>query len=281
MKKLPLLALLALSPLVRADSSVKAPKAPSHDAAMRAFLYLIGTASQSDATSPIKFETTVWTTKEENQVGSYRQYSGSITLLRGALSYALIRGAGLDVDPTQSPESAFRVSQLMAFSDEKNDSRLDRAVIAWTGRKLVKSNDHGLKRYDKNSIESVFDKLYLKPESSIAGVKVSIVYQLLFKEFVTREANATAEILARKDFVETKSKEYVALASKAGFEGSEYQWKLAKELGGSLESEPRLIGTLLRRRADGTLPSLLKMLRTILRDYDPALSHKLDAKLQS
>jgi hypothetical protein len=42
----------------------------------------------------------------------------------------------------------------------------------------------------------------------------------------------------------------------------------------------RLVGTVIRREADGTLDELLAMVRRTLADYDPATSKRLDARLR-
>src|SRR5581483_12328688 len=103
----------------------------------------------------------------------------------------------------------------------------------------------------------------------------------LFKAFVRREAEATCALLGKEGFLAQESKKFVARSLDGKDEITTYQYELASKLGGPLAEEPRLIGTLLRRQADGTLPVIIKMMRTVLRDYDPETFKRLDAQLKA
>src|SRR5581483_627699 len=214
-----------------------------------------------------------------------KNYQGSVTMLRGGLSYGLIRGAGLDVVPPQKPESAYRVANLFAMSDPPNVARVDEAFKVLTGSPLIKKrvtkNDRVLVSYDAAGLQSAFDKLYVQPSGNIGGVRASVVYETLFKAFVRREAEATCALLGKKGFLAQESKKFVARSLDGKDEITTYQYELASKLGGPLAEEPRLIGTLLRRQADGTLPVIIKMMRTVLRDYDPETFKRLDAQLKA
>jgi hypothetical protein len=289
MKRTLLATLLALSvgQAVRADTSATAPKPPvSRDAVLGGLLYLAGTAADADDKSPVKAETTVWQgSGEKNATVGLKDYQGSVTLLRGALSYGLLRGAGLDVVPLQKPESAFRVANLFAMGDAPNLARLEEAFKDFTGMPLVKKRttkgDRVALQYNAAGLEAAFEKLYIKPSALIGTMRAGVVYDTLFKTFVRREAEATAALLGHKGFLAAESKRFVARSLDGKDEITTYQYELASKLGGPLTDEPRLIGTLLRRHADGTLPTVIKILRTVLRDYDPDELRRLDSQLKA
>jgi hypothetical protein len=268
-----------------ADTSAGAPKAPvGRDALVAGFFYLIGTVAEQDDKSPVKAETSVWESSgEKNITVGLKDFQGSITVVRSAVGYGVLRAAGQDVSPPQKPESAWRVANLLAF-DKTNREKMEQAFKDLTGVPIIKKkivkDDRVLNQYSAAGLKAAFEKLYVPPSTELGGVRAQTIYDTLFKTFVRKEANAMALLLERRDFIARKSKTFVAHSLESDV-ATEEQYKLAQELGGPLGEEPRLIGMVLRRHADGTLPQVITMLRTILKDFDRETFNKLDARLKA
>jgi hypothetical protein len=108
-----------------------------------------------------------------------------------------------------------------------------------------------------------------------------MVYDTLLKKFVADKAEVVATVLGNQGALEAASRDYVKRAAQPGFDGLSAADAFAKTLPAGQRGEARVVGTLIRRQADGTLPLLVKMLRTVLSDYDPATFRKLSARLRS
>ncbi len=270
--------------LARADTSTATPKTVvARDALVAGFLYLAGTAADQDDKSPVKAETTVWIgSGEKNAMVGLKDFQGTITILRSAVGYGVLRSAGQDVTPPQKPESAWRVANLLAF-DDANRAKMERAFKDLTGLPLVKKklvkNSQTLNQYNPAAIKAAFGLIYLSPSTEVGGVRAQAAYDTLFKTFVRREANAIALLLERPTLARD-AKAFVNHSLDVPDDATTEQWKLAKNFGGPLADEPRLIGMILRRQYDGTLPQVITILRTILKDYDREAFKQLDARLK-
>jgi hypothetical protein len=116
----------------------------------------------------------------------------------------------------------------------------------------------------------------VKPDGTVGGVRAQTVYDTLLKKWVAERAGTVAAVLDRKGFVAQAARDFKTLKG----DGLSWQMKLCDKLPEPLQREHRLVGTLVRRHADGTLPVVLKALRQVLRDYDPKTLEKLDARLR-
>ncbi|MBI3178377.1 MAG: hypothetical protein HYZ27_01875, partial [Deltaproteobacteria bacterium] len=142
--------------------------------------------------------------------------------------------------------------------------------------------------YSAKKVQALFDRLYLKPTDAIGQYKTQDVYDVFFKPTVTNFAQDVAFISASvpKARLNKLLKEYQTAAKEKSdaFSGPDFLYQLAQD-NLSLEGAPnsvrngRTLGIMLRRRADKTWPTVTKLLKRVLKDYDPALSKELAGKL--
>lgn len=233
-------------------------------------IYVIGEYATADEKAPLKL----------------RDYAGSNTLLRSALSYGILRTGGADVTVPKGwgDKHAGMVRSLFAFHHPANLASLEKAFRDQFGKALVKrrsgEGESALISYDVAGLQAAFDALYVKPVQTIGGVPAKLVYDSLFKGFVAQKAEWVAHVLAKRPQLAAAARDYVARSAQPGFDGWAVADAFAKTLPPSGRGEVRLVGTLIRRQADGTLPVLVRMLRTILSDYDPQTFQRLDARLR-
>src|SRR5262245_39365883 len=138
-------------------------------------------------------------------------------------------------------------------------------------------------KFDARKLSALFDRIYVKPTEKIGVVTGQEVYDVLLKDFVTRLAREVALIKSSipKPQLGKLLKEYQAAAKQAGpkFEGPAY---LRQAASSALSKDPeqaaragRTLGIILRRTADGTWPTVNRLLKKVVDDYDPALSKEL------
>jgi hypothetical protein len=142
-------------------------------------------------------------------------------------------------------------------------------------------------KFDAKKLSAVFDRFYVKPADTIGGVAAQQVYDVFFKEFVTRFAREVALIKRNlpKPQLAKLLKEYRAAAKQQGgkFNGPAH---LKQAAATALAKEPeaaaragRTLGVVLRRTADATWPTVNRLLKNIVTDYDPALAEELGKAL--
>jgi hypothetical protein len=247
-------------------------------------LPIIADAAEEDAASAVKGPRSVWKgSKPELVTKGIKNFQGSNTLVRSALSYGILRAAGFGVSQPWAVGGE-QIGSALAFFEEKNQKNLEDAFQKLFGRALVKkrtgAGEQSSFAYDAASLEAAFKQLYLAPDATVGGTRAKVVYDTLFKDYVKHKAELIAGILERKGFIAGAARDFSARMGKPGFDGIAFNMELSQKLKSPLGDEPRLIGTLVRRHADGTLPAVLKMLRKVLADYDPATMKALDSKLR-
>jgi hypothetical protein len=288
MNRVLITALLATLPALGwADTSTKPPKETLAATVFDHMLPVIADSSEQDPKSPVRGAVTVWHNNvSTTESAGIRNFQGSNTAVRGALSYGIVRAAGSDLVPGSSvpPSEAHRgwaIANTYAFIDPPNQEKLEKAFHTLFGRALVKRRTGAFVEYDRASLETAFAALYVKPGATLGGTQASVVYETLFKAYVASKAETVAAALAKKGWLAAKAKDYLAKVKDAKFDATEWQYGIVKELGDAQAGEARLVGTLVRRQADGTLPAIVKMLRTVLADYDAPTLKRLDSKLRS
>ena len=130
-------------------------------------------------------------------------------------------------------------------------------------------------QYDKALLAKAFDALYVKPSTTHAGFTAQKIYDYLFKQPMRKLAGDLPRILADKAALAEAAKAYQAAAKTEGFHAPRYLDKPAAELsgpqGGDDEKPPVsgvVLGMVLRRHLDGTLPLVIQKIKQVLRDYD-------------
>lgn len=134
--------------------------------------------------------------------------------------------------------------------------------------------------YKAAGVQAVFDKLYVKPDGKMQGYLWQEIYNATAKEYVRDITRVIVKAMANKPQFENFAKQYLQQAmSKADFNGLEFIYKTGETLLTDLKWQSSsgwamypdkyiVLGVVLRRQADGSLPVLLKCLKTLLKDYD-------------
>ena len=283
------LAAIALVPALGvADTSTAPPlKKQLGQSMFEHMMEAVGDSAEVDERSPVKGPVTVWSSSSSNsKTSGLRNFQGSSSAFRGMVSYAIVRAAGRDLVPdAKAPASeahrGWAILNTYAFIDTPNQERLEQAFRELFGHALIKKHVGPFVAYDPAALDAAFTAMYVKPTVTLGGVPASVVYQTLFKDNVAQKAEVIAAALTKKGFLASKAKDYLAHVRDPKFDASAWQYDAVKDAGAPLASEARLVGTLVRRQADGTLPAVIKMLRTVLGDYDPDTLKKLDARLKA
>jgi hypothetical protein len=263
---------LAPAPL-RADTSARPPQTDSvPESVLSNMMTVLASAAEEDAASPVKAPRGI------------RNFQGSNTLVRAALSYGILRTGGFGVAQAWAKE-AENIGSALAFFDATNQKNLEASFKTLFGQSLVKarsgSGDDTRFSYNPAALEAAFTKLYVAPSTTVGGVRARVVYDTLFKSYVAQKAQAVAVVLSQKGFLASAAKDFTAQAANPKFEGAAWQDALASKLPAPAKENPRLVGTLVRRHADRSLPVVIKILRRILTDYDPKTLESLDARLRA
>jgi hypothetical protein len=142
-------------------------------------------------------------------------------------------------------------------------------------------------RFNAKKLTAVFDRFYVKPTDKIGVATGQEVYDVLMKDFVTRFAREVALVQASlpKAKLAKLVKDYQAAAKEAGtrFKGPQYLKEVAATTLPQDNPESaragRTLGVVLRRTADGTWPTVSRLLKKVVADYDPTLSKELGKNL--
>ncbi|MBC7862729.1 MAG: hypothetical protein IAF38_07115 [Bacteroidia bacterium] len=145
---------------------------------------------------------------------------------------------------------------------------------------------HEFRFYSGAAMDAAFKKLYKKPTEKFRGFSLQRIYDLTLQSYC-RDAGEVICKVKRQDSLFVKlSKNYLKGAlNDSTFEGQSFTHEACKQLGFDPEKErgicipayyhERIVGIMLRRQCDGSLPALLKCLKTLLKDYDPAYYEKI------
>jgi hypothetical protein len=142
-------------------------------------------------------------------------------------------------------------------------------------------------KFSAKKLSALFDRIYVKPADTIGASTGQEVYDVFFKQAVTRFAREVALIKSNLSGAEMAKalKAYQAAAKQEGgrFRGPDYLKQAAvTALPKDPEQAPRAgrtLGVMLRRTADGTWPIINKLLKKVVGDYDPELARELGKAL--
>lgn len=142
------------------------------------------------------------------------------------------------------------------------------------------------RHYKAEGLQAAFDKLYQKPTTSFHGYGLQQIYNASVKEYARDIARVVAKVMTRKPEFENFAKQYMQDAmNKVDFEGQEFGNAVTGKLVGQSGNQcvtngydTRVVGVMLRRQCDGSLPTLLKCLKTVLKDYDPEFYNQVSSK---
>jgi hypothetical protein len=143
--------------------------------------------------------------------------------------------------------------------------------------------------YNSDAIDQAFKKLYKKPSKKFKGLRLQKIYDIALKEYCRDAAAVVAKVKSQDAAFVELAKKYLAGAEKdTTFEGQNFSAEAARQLktveaAGTFTCmhaymHERIVGIMLRRQCDGSLPVLLSWFKTILKDYDPDYFKTISAK---
>jgi len=167
-------------------------------------------------------------------------------------------------------------------------------VSLTNGQHHINIRRNWIAQYDAQGLQQLFNRLYPPPGTSISGIPSQQVYNLVFKDYVRGVAHIWSAAVSNAATFKQMAQRYAAKAfanDSSHFDGFMYsiehtptilgvKWRdIASRRdaaqGGQVMGDnayrytDRLVGILLRRQIDGTLPTVLGCLKRVLRDYDP------------
>ena len=130
-------------------------------------------------------------------------------------------------------------------------------------------------QYSSVGIQAVFNKLYQKPTASFKGIGLQKLYNVSAKQYLRDATDIVVAIMAKKTIWDAEVKRYLQQATtQEEFYMDEFAYETYTKIFGEQEMKEcapyvnRMIGSMLRRGGDGSLPALVLCLKTVLKDYD-------------
>lgn len=138
--------------------------------------------------------------------------------------------------------------------------------------------------YNGAVIQAAFNEVYMKPTETIDGMLLSRVYNISIKEYARACTYVMLDVIKNKTtfLQQTNLYKTKAIAGKLGdgidfcykastvILGKDYDTKKANALvKANIEGySDRIVGMMMRRKLDGSLPVVMNCIKTVLKDYD-------------
>jgi hypothetical protein len=279
------LALVAALSLLTAETKpTSAPgKAKAKDLVAGAVMSLVGSfCSDVGASKSIE-----WTTLHSNTNGpwSWGLYKANYCPVDGTVLFDTLAFGALWVQKGESALDKERPGDSPLL-DLTTATAAFKSEFGWSIPTTEKAD--AFNNYDAKNLQTLFDRVYVKPSEKVGAYSAQEIYDALLKDYATNLANNVAFIEERvpKAKMAKLAKDYQDAAKKGGndFYGPNFLRDISRgvvdqEVTGDVVQRERLLGTILRRQMDGTWPTVIKLLKKVLQDYDPKLSKEVGAKL--
>ncbi len=144
--------------------------------------------------------------------------------------------------------------------------------------------------YDAAALQALFDKLYLPPSATLVGLSMQKLYDTTFKDSIAGFIETLLAVATKKGApegpdsppgLENLTPRYLAAYAKWVPSSEKYNPGILNKMQKTLKVDGRTLGTILRRYADGTLPTVVTLLLKVLKDYDPKQFALVDAPLRA
>jgi len=147
-----------------------------------------------------------------------------------------------------------------------------------------------LKQFKADALKKAFDKLYKKPTEDFDGFAMQQIYDVTVKEYFRSCARVIADIMKKKPTFILLAADFKKKAvTNKDFYGPDAAYDIQKNILGDdytpgqgmdscMDGVDKLIGMMVRRQIDGTLPTLLSCTKTMLKDYDPEFYATIQSK---
>lgn len=165
------------------------------------------------------------------------------------------------------------------FGADVIKSSLKTAVKDYEGKPIM------INQYSGVGIQAVFNKLYQKPTTLFKGIGLQKIYNASSKQYMRNATDIVVAIMANKTVWDAQVKKYqLQVTTNPEFYMDEFAQETFTKIFGEKEMPEcgpyaiRMIGSMLRRAGDGSLPTLMTLLKTVLKDYDPEYYNKVALK---
>lgn len=167
------------------------------------------------------------------------------------------------------------------------------------GKNLLKKAPTELKNfrnifYDGTALQEAFNKTYIKPTTNIDGFIMQKVYDISVKEFARVCTKVMIDVLQNKSKFNQQVIAYKSLKQQHYYSGINFCYEAGDKILGEdyiakkltpkeasciTEKSSRIVGMMMRRQIDGSLPVILNCIKTVLKDYDPSYYNEVKNKL--
>lgn len=140
------------------------------------------------------------------------------------------------------------------------------------------------------AVEKIFNKYYTGPDNLFQQVTYGFIYNLAAKNYMKDYVQILNHLLVDKkaEWIRACNAYYTKAMTDPNFDGS-YQSSLAVDSLFSTNKKSQFkiidtsylykpVGELMRRQIDGSLPSIIKCVKRVLKDYDPMTFRQLKVK---
>ena len=143
---------------------------------------------------------------------------------------------------------------------------------------------HVFRFFNGKAFTTAFKILYKKPDAKFNELILQKIYNVTLKDYDRDAGNLISHILTNKKLFKQWADNYILKAkTDTAFDGITYADKAGDTLIGKavypkvtcMTWANRLLGIMMRRQCDGTLPDLLTCFKTVLKDYDPEYYSKI------
>lgn len=140
-------------------------------------------------------------------------------------------------------------------------------------------------QYSGVGVQAVFNKLYQKPTAAFKGIGLQKIYNVSAKQYLRDATDIVVGITAKKTLWDAEVKRYLQVATTSDeFYMDDFASETYTKIFGEKEMKEcapyanKMIGSMLRRGGDGSLPALIVCLKTVLKDYDLEYYNKVALK---
>lgn len=136
--------------------------------------------------------------------------------------------------------------------------------------KNAQSFSGSIVHYNPGILTDMYNTIYKQPESTIAGIKYSVIYNGLFKEYIRIQAEYILPFLRNIPEFEELYDEYISMVFTAYNSQLHDFWEKGEKKFDYPDWEGSdYLGFLLRRHHDKTLPTILELFMKTIKVYDP------------
>jgi hypothetical protein len=176
-------------------------------------------------------------------------------------------------------EGTVRTRMLSLFGADVLKSKLKLPGKDYEGNPIY------IYQYSGAGIQAVFNKLYQKPTAAFKGIGLQKLYNVSAKQYLRDATDIVIAIMAKKTIWDAEVKRYMQeVTTKEEFYMGDFAGETYAKIFGETEMKEcapyvnNMIGSMLRRGGDGSLPTLQVCLKTVLKDYDPEYYNKVALK---